>query len=61
MVVLNGAEGVNDMLAKALTMGGTGLGLARNLLASMRLDDAAGAAEPKDDHRPPQQVPINAG
>lgn len=61
MVVLNGAEGVNDMLAKALTMGGTGLGLARNLLASMRLDDVAGAAEPKDDHRPPQQVPINAG
>jgi len=31
MVVLNGADGVEDMLAKALTMGGTGLGLARNL------------------------------
>jgi len=35
MVVLNGAEGVNDLLAKALTMGGTGLGLARQLLAGM--------------------------
>ncbi len=41
MVVLNGADGVNDMLAKALTMGGTGLGLARQLLASMnRVPDA---------------------
>jgi uncharacterized membrane protein YqiK len=36
MVVLNGADGVNDLLAKALTMGGTGLGLARQLLASMK-------------------------
>jgi uncharacterized membrane protein YqiK len=35
MVVLNGAEGVEDMLAKALTLGGTGLGVARQLLASM--------------------------
>lgn len=35
MVVLNGAEGVEDMLAKALTLGGTGLGLARSLLAGM--------------------------
>ncbi len=35
MVVLNGAEGVEDMLAKALTLGGTGLGLARQLLATM--------------------------
>ena len=26
MVVLNGAQGVEDMLAKALTLGGTGLG-----------------------------------
>jgi hypothetical protein len=34
-VVLNGADGMADMLAKALTMGGTGLGLARQLLASM--------------------------
>jgi uncharacterized membrane protein YqiK len=62
MVVLNGAEGLDAMLAKALTMGGTGLGLARNLLASMR-PEAAGEAggEPIDNHRPPQQVPIQAG
>ncbi|QXJ22850.1 flotillin family protein [Actinomadura graeca] len=35
MVVLNGAEGVEDMLAKALTLGGAGLGVARQLLAGM--------------------------
>jgi uncharacterized membrane protein YqiK len=35
MIVLNGAEGVADMFAKALTLGGTGLGLARSLLSSM--------------------------
>ncbi|MFI7407554.1 SPFH domain-containing protein [Streptomyces sp. NPDC049627] len=35
MVLLNGADGMADMFAKALTMGGTGLGLARQLLASM--------------------------
>ncbi|MEU9887865.1 SPFH domain-containing protein [Sphaerisporangium sp. NPDC051011] len=33
MVVLNGAQGVEEMLAKALTLGGTGLGLARSLLS----------------------------
>ncbi|MEW9554616.1 flotillin family protein [Nonomuraea sp. NPDC050783] len=32
MVVLNGAQGVEEMLAKALTLGGAGLGLARVLL-----------------------------
>ncbi|MDP4500444.1 flotillin family protein [Nonomuraea turcica] len=32
MVVLNGAQGIEEMLAKALTLGGTGLGLARALL-----------------------------
>ncbi|MCZ4606940.1 SPFH domain-containing protein [Streptomyces sp. Lzd4kr] len=41
MVVLNGADGVADMFAKALTMGGTGLGLARRLLASMNQDGQA--------------------
>jgi uncharacterized membrane protein YqiK len=41
MVVLNGAEGVNDLLAKALAMGGTGLGLARQLLASMKEEPEA--------------------
>ncbi|MFC8668416.1 SPFH domain-containing protein [Streptomyces sp. NPDC057199] len=35
MVLLNGADGMSDMFAKALTMGGTGLGLARQLLSSM--------------------------
>ncbi|XVQ11239.1 flotillin family protein [Spirillospora sp. CA-255316] len=35
MVVLNGAEGMEEMLAKALTLGGTGLGLARSLLNNM--------------------------
>lgn len=33
MVVLNGAQGIEEMLAKALTLGGAGLGLARALLA----------------------------
>ncbi|MFI1356114.1 flotillin family protein [Streptomyces sp. NPDC020898] len=41
MVVLNGADGVAEMLAKALTMGGTGLGLARQLLASMNQNGQA--------------------
>jgi len=34
MVVLNGAQGVEELLAKALTLGGTGLGLARSLLSN---------------------------
>lgn len=33
MVVLNGAQGIEEMLAKALTLGGAGLNLARSLLA----------------------------
>ncbi|MGW2857828.1 SPFH domain-containing protein [Streptomyces sp. NPDC001215] len=40
MVLLNGADGMADVFAKALTMGGTGLGLARRLLSSMN-DGAA--------------------
>lgn len=43
MVLLNGADGMSDMFAKALTMGGTGLGLARQLLATM---GQSGPAEP---------------
>ncbi|MFC4912500.1 flotillin family protein [Actinomadura gamaensis] len=43
MVVLNGAEGVEDMLTKALTLGGAGLGLARSLLSG-----AAGGPSAKD-------------
>ncbi|REF37964.1 SPFH domain-containing protein [Thermasporomyces composti] len=36
MIVLNGADGLSDLLAKTLTMGGTGLGLARTLLNAMQ-------------------------
>ena len=35
IVVLNGADGMGELLAKALAMGGTGLGLARQLLGAM--------------------------
>lgn len=35
LVVLNGAEGMEDMLGKALTMGGAGLGLAQQLMATI--------------------------
>ncbi|WTX00472.1 SPFH domain-containing protein [Streptomycetaceae bacterium NBC_01309] len=45
MVLLNGADGMSDMFAKALTMGGTGLGLARQLLASMNTPQENGAAQ----------------
>jgi len=38
LVVLNGAEGMEDMLAKAMTMGGAGLGLAQKLMTSIRTD-----------------------
>jgi len=41
MVVLNGADGVSELLAKALTMGGTGLGLARQLLSDLGADASA--------------------
>ncbi|SFP02625.1 MULTISPECIES: SPFH domain-containing protein [Actinomadura] len=41
MVLLNGAQGMEDMLAKALTLGGTGLGVARQLLAGMNGQNAA--------------------
>jgi flotillin len=36
MVVLNGADGVSDMFTKALSLGGTGLGLARQLMDAMK-------------------------
>ena len=38
MVVLNGAEGVEDMLGKVLTMGGAGYGLAKKLVSEMSED-----------------------
>ena len=36
LVVLNGAQGMEDLLGKALTMGGAGLGLARSLMSSIQ-------------------------
>ncbi|MBT2539274.1 flotillin family protein [Streptomyces sp. ISL-44] len=53
MVLLNGAEGMSEMFAKALTMGGTGLGVARQLLASMAQTAPAAGAEPKVNGRIP--------
>ncbi|MFI8237028.1 flotillin family protein [Streptomyces sp. NPDC085866] len=41
MVLLNGADGMAELFAKALTMGGTGLGLARQLLSSMNQNGQA--------------------
>jgi flotillin len=35
MIVLNGAEGVEELFAKALSLGGTGLGLAKTLMQAM--------------------------
>ncbi|MEC3980021.1 SPFH domain-containing protein [Amycolatopsis sp. H20-H5] len=46
MVVLNGADGLSDMFAKALSLGGTGLGLARQLMDSMGKPASSPAAEP---------------
>ncbi len=43
MVLLNGADGMAERFAKALTMGGTGLGLARQMLATMHPGAPAGA------------------
>ncbi|MEV5829141.1 SPFH domain-containing protein [Spirillospora sp. NPDC052242] len=55
MVVLNGAQGVEDMLAKALTLGGTGLGVARQLLGNL---NATPAAQPAvNGHAPDKPVP----
>ncbi len=34
--LLNGAEGIEDKLGKALAMGGAGLGLAQNLIQSIK-------------------------
>lgn len=46
MVVLNGADGVSDMLAKALSLGGTGLGLARQLMDALRTNDNTDDGKP---------------
>jgi uncharacterized membrane protein YqiK len=60
MVLLNGADGMADMFAKALTMGGTGLGLARQLLASMNQNGQSpnGASPLNGLVTPPQKVPV---
>ncbi|GHG59498.1 hypothetical protein GCM10018779_25980 [Streptomyces griseocarneus] len=39
MVLLYGADGMSGRFARALTMGGTGLGLARQLFATMDTAD----------------------
>lgn len=46
LVVLNGAEGMEDMLGKALTMGGAGLGLAQSLMASLKGGDKSAPEVP---------------
>ncbi|WP_371498370.1 SPFH domain-containing protein [Kitasatospora sp. NBC_00374] len=53
MILLNGADGMSDMFAKALTMGGTGLGLARQLLSAMNAPKA-----PADEERPAGGKPV---
>ncbi|MFG2779471.1 flotillin family protein [Streptomyces prunicolor] len=61
MVVLNGADGMAEMLAKALTMGGAGLGLARQLLSSMNENGQApnGTSALNGSVTPPsQRVPV---
>jgi uncharacterized membrane protein YqiK len=61
MVVLNGADGMAEMLAKALTMGGTGLGLARQLLSSMNQNGQTpnGTSALNGSMAPPsQKVPV---
>ncbi|WP_406201132.1 SPFH domain-containing protein [Kitasatospora sp. NBC_01560] len=54
MVLLNGAEGVGDLFTKALTMGGTGLGVARQLLTTLQGPVQQAPAPPV----PPQPVPV---
>ncbi|MCT9934852.1 SPFH domain-containing protein [Planotetraspora sp. A-T 1434] len=57
MVVLNGAQGIEEMLAKALTLGGTGLGLARSLLANGTPAGLNGAVPPAT---PPATKPVDS-
>ncbi|KPI17006.1 band 7 protein [Actinobacteria bacterium OK074] len=61
MVVLNGADGMADLLAKALTMGGTGLGLARQLLSSMNQNGQSGSGTSSVNGvaPPAQMVPVD--
>ncbi|MFJ5259896.1 flotillin family protein [Streptomyces sp. NPDC088387] len=68
MVLLNGADGMGELFAKALTMGGTGLGLARQLLSSMNENGAgkngSSGVTPVVEPVPvavPVQVPVDKG
>jgi uncharacterized membrane protein YqiK len=47
MIVLNGAQGLSEVLAQALSQGTTGLQLARNLLAQGRNGKENGGGAPK--------------
>jgi hypothetical protein len=38
LVVLNGAQGMEDLLGRATTMGGAGLGLAQKLISSIKTE-----------------------
>ncbi|WP_035847161.1 SPFH domain-containing protein [Kitasatospora azatica] len=58
MVLLNGAEGMGEMFAKALTMGGTGLGLARQLLGTMNNQPQVAETEDKPAAQPIPVQPI---
>jgi flotillin len=49
MIVLNGADGLSEMFAKALTLGGTGLGMARSLLEATKTN-------PNGTVKPPTQL-----
>ena len=57
MIVLNGAQGLSDVLAQALSQGVTGLQMARSLLAGVNGSTADGSDEP--DH-PNGQAPADA-
>ncbi|MED7950618.1 SPFH domain-containing protein [Streptomyces sp. BE303] len=59
MVLLNGADGMGELFAKALTMGGTGLGLARQLLTTIGPEAAPAAAPTAAPAAAVQQIPVD--
>ncbi|AUY50697.1 flotillin family protein [Streptomyces sp. CB01881] len=58
MVLLNGADGVGELFTKALTMGGTGLGLARQIIGTMSGQEEPAPAAPAAAAVPVQQIPV---
>ncbi|WP_055590902.1 SPFH domain-containing protein [Peterkaempfera griseoplana] len=60
MVLLNGADGMSELFAKALTMGGTGLGLARQLLSAMNPAGAGSSQEQPGGAPVAQRVPVQS-